>query len=222
MKRPSERESPRKASPSANSSAKLPRLKFLTSAVDLQGCPEDSRPEIAIIGRSNAGKSSLINALGNSRIAQVSSSPGKTRLLNFYEGPAYRLVDMPGYGFAARSGDEQRGWQGMIEPFLAARANLIGLLLVMDVRRDWSEDEENLLRWLAPRDLPVVVVLTKADKLSRSAGLQRIRAIQKQFGVGKILATSALKKQGFAELDAFLIKNWVRPGRSERSEKGAQ
>lgn len=186
-------------------------MQFVTSAVNLQGCPEDTVPEVAIVGRSNAGKSSLINGLSNSRIAQVSSTPGKTRLLNFFKGPHYRLVDMPGYGFAVRGGDETRAWRGMIEPFLAARGNLVGLLIVMDIRRDWSDDERNLLDWIAPRDLPVAVVLTKADKLSRSTALQRVRLIRRQAGAENVLMSSALKKTGFVELEDFIFRNWIKP-----------
>lgn len=176
----------------------------------MQGCPSDSLPEVAILGRSNAGKSSLINGVAGSKIALVSSSPGKTRLLNFYQAPRYRLVDMPGYGFSTRSGDEQASWQGMIEPFLSKRENLVGLLLVMDIRRDWSQDEEDLLEWLRPRALPVAIILTKADKLSRSAALQRRRVIQDQSGHESVLLTSALKKTGFTELEEFIFSVWIK------------
>lgn len=189
------------------------QLKFVTSAVNLQGCPSDRTPEVAIVGRSNAGKSSLINGLARARVAQVSSTPG-TRLLNFFETNRYRLVDMPGYGFAARAGSEQKQWQQMIEPFLAARSNLIGLLLVMDIRRDWSEDEENLLRWLSPRELPAALVLTKADKLSRNEVLNRVRQIQKDSGLENVLVTSILKKTGLTGLEDFIYQSWVK-GASE-------
>lgn len=176
----------------------------------MQGCPTDSVPEVAIVGRSNAGKSTLINGIANSRIAQVSSTPGKTRLLNFYQAPHYRLVDMPGYGFSARSGHEQASWQQMIEPFLATRENLMGLLIVMDIRRDWSKDEDDLLAWLDPRELPAAVVTTKADKLSRSAVLQRVALIRKQSKLESVLATSSLKRFGFQEIDDLVYKVWVK------------
>lgn len=201
---------------SVQKDARISRLKFLTSAAALEGCPKEPSPEVAIIGRSNAGKSSLINGIANSKIAMVSSTPGKTRLLNFFETERYRLVDMPGYGFAARSGDEQRQWQKMIESYLAARTQLVGLVIVMDIRRDWSEDEDNLLKWMAPRQLPSVVALTKADKLSRSASLQRAREIQKKSGVGHVLITSALKKEGFVEFENFLYLEWIKPHREAR------
>lgn len=187
------------------------KLQFLTSAVNMQGCPEDAVPEVAIVGRSNAGKSTLINGVAGSRIAQVSATPGKTRLLNFYQGPSYRLVDMPGYGFSSRSGDEQASWQQMIEPYLGARGNLVGLLIVMDIRRDWSQDEEDLLAWLEPRELPAAVVLTKADKLSRGAMLQRVRALKTQSGLDDVMATSSLKREGFGELEEFVYLKWVKP-----------
>ncbi len=195
-------------------------MTFLTSAVNLQGCPADQILEVAIVGRSNAGKSSLINALAGARIAQVSSTPGKTRLLNFYQGPTYRLVDMPGYGFAARSGDEVRKWRDMIEPYLAARGNLVGLLLVMDVRRDWSDDEENLVAWMRPRALPTLVVLTKADKLSRSAALNRVREIKKQSGLEHVMLASSLKKTGLVELENFVFENWIKPEMERRKVGG--
>ena len=186
-------------------------LRFLTSAVDMQGCPQDSSPEVAIVGRSNAGKSTLINGIASSRIAKVSGTPGKTRLLNFFQGPNYRLVDMPGYGFSARSGVEQSSWQGMIEPYLATRGSLVGLLIVMDVRRDWSRDEEDLVEWLAPRGVPSAVVLTKADKLLRSDVMTRTKLIKQQSGLDAVLATSSLKRTGFIELEDFIFETWVKP-----------
>lgn len=200
--------------------ARVSRLEFLTSAATLAQCPTDAAPEVAMIGRSNAGKSSLINGIANSKIAMVSSTPGKTRLLNFFETDRYRLVDMPGYGFAARPAHEQQAWQMMIESYLAARTQLVGLVIVMDIRRDWSDDERNLLKWMAPRELPSVIALTKADKLSRSASLQRAREIQKQSGVGNVLITSALKKDGFIEFEDFLYSQWIKPWR-ERSRRKA-
>jgi GTP-binding protein len=184
-------------------------LEFLTSAANLQGCPNDSEPEVALVGRSNAGKSSLLNGLSNSRVAKVSSTPGKTRLLNFFTSAKFRLVDMPGYGFSKRSGVEQNSWQAMIEPFLVQRPNLRGLLIVMDIRRDWSIEEQDLVAWIAPRQLGIAVALTKADKLSRSEGLKRLGLIRMQSGVENMFLTSSLKKTGYFEVEDYIYKNWI-------------
>jgi GTP-binding protein len=198
------------------------KLMYMVSAVDLQGCPPGDQPEIAIVGRSNAGKSTLINGIAGSRIAMTSATPGKTRMLNFYSAPRYRLVDMPGYGFAARSGDEQVSWQEMIEPYLAARESLAGLIIVMDIRRDWSRDEENLIRWISPRGLPAIVALTKADKMSRGEALSRARAIQRASGVAHVMITSSLDKAGFKELEETAFDAFIRePARGDAMGDGA-
>ncbi len=188
-------------------------IRFVTSAADLSGCPADEKLEIALLGRSNAGKSSFINALGGSgKLAQVSSTPGKTRLLNFFEVQKdYRLVDMPGYGWSARGGDEHMGFRTMIEAYLSSRANLIGLLLIMDIRRDWSKDEEELKAWLAPRKLPIVIVLTKADKMSRGESLQRIKAIKKTSGIEHVVAISSSKKEGLKEFEEVMFRTLLEP-----------
>jgi GTP-binding protein len=162
----------------------------------------------------------LINGLAGAKIALVSSTPGKTRHLNFYQGKAYRLVDMPGYGFSARSGDEQSSWQEMIEPFLGARENLQGLMIVMDIRRDWSADEEDLLKWLSPRELPFAVVATKADKMSRSQALNRVRDIKKQSRAEHVMMTSSLQKKGYLEIEEFMFHSWIKPGDPSADEAG--
>lgn len=178
----------------------------------MQGCPEDDVPEVAFVGRSNAGKSTLINGIAGARIAQTSSTPGKTRMLNFYSSKSYRLVDMPGYGYSVRSGDEQDSWREMIEPYLGARGNLVGLVIVMDVRRKWTADEENLVEWISPRELPVGIVLTKSDKLSKTEIEKQVALIKATSGIEDIWVTSMLKKTGFEEVEEFIFHTFIKVG----------
>jgi len=168
------------------------------------------------LGRSNAGKSSLLNALSNSRkLAQVSSSPGKTRLLNFFDVDAkYRIVDLPGYGFAARSQAERTEWSQMVENFLSVRGNLTGALLIMDIRRDWSLDETHLLEWLQTRDLPLAIALTKSDKLGKNDIQKRKAKLIKDLAIvnyssAAIFVVSSLNRMGCKDLEDYIFKSWV-------------
>lgn len=187
------------------------QVKFITSAADENGYPPAKRPEVAIAGRSNAGKSSLINAMLNQKVAMVSQVPGKTRLLNFFDiGAKYYLVDMPGYGFASRSGGEVLNWQNLVETYLQTRQSLCGLMLVMDIRRDWSEDEEMMLRYCDAQSIPIAVILTKTDKVSKSEMLQRVKKIQQYSRVDEVFTVSSEKKQGTKELEDWIYANWVK------------
>lgn len=187
-------------------------IQFIKSAVLERDYPASRLPEVAIAGRSNAGKSSFINSLCTKiKIAKVSSTPGKTRLLNFFDVDAkYVLVDMPGYGFAARSGDEQKEWHQMIEVYLMKRENLRGLLLVMDIRRDWEEEEELLKKFSEERGFPIAVIATKADKMSRSQMLQAVAKIKKASGLSAVFPVSSLKKTGQDEIEDYYYENWVK------------
>ncbi len=194
------------------------RLKFIKSAADLSGWPMDSLPEVALAGRSNAGKSSFLNGLQGSSIAKVSGKPGKTRLLNFFSvEDKYRLVDMPGYGWASVSAKEMKQWQAMIEAYLLERENLVGLLLIMDVRRKWTEDEQMLVDLMDQRGLPSAVILSKADKLKRGPGLDRRRKLKKEIERPCFLSSS-LKKQGFYEVEDHIYKNWIETAPEEEEE----
>ena len=186
-------------------------IKFIKSAVLPKDYPQTGKKEIAIAGRSNAGKSSFLNALGNTKIAKVSNTPGKTRLLNFFSrGDSYVLVDMPGYGFAARSGNEMREWHTMIENYLSMREELAGLVLVMDSRRDWTEDEELLKAFTDSRGLPLAVVLTKSDKLNRNDMKKTLAKIKQDAATEAVFMTSALNNQGQEAVEDYVFENWVK------------
>src|SRR5262245_45414845 len=145
------------------------QVKFLKSGAQPKDYPFPYHPEVAVVGRSNAGKSSFINALTGQKIAKVSQTPGKTRLLNFFElGESLYLVDMPGYGFATGSRNEVASWKRMVETYLKERETLNGVFLIMDIRRDWQDEEAMLVEWLAHNEIPWILILNKADKLSRS------------------------------------------------------
>ncbi|WP_347356978.1 ribosome biogenesis GTP-binding protein YihA/YsxC [Bdellovibrio sp.] len=186
-------------------------IQFIKSAVLEKDFPVHKKAEVAIAGRSNAGKSSFINAMTKNKIAKVSSTPGKTRLLNFFDlDQSYVLVDMPGYGFAARSGDEMREWHRMIETYLMNRENLRGLVLVMDIRRAWTQDEELLKEFSERRGFPLAVVLTKADKMSRSQMLQATAKVKKASGLSAVFPVSSLKKEGQDAVEEYIYENWVK------------
>jgi GTP-binding protein len=179
----------------------------VASAAGPEGFPRAGLPEVALLGRSNVGKSSLLNQLaGRQRLAFASSKPGTTRLLHFYRieraGRALLLVDLPGYGWARVSRGERGAWRALVEGYLGARAPLRGCLLLQDLRRDASDDETELIAWLAERGVPVVVVLTKADKLSGTARRARCAALTKAYGLpaSRVIGTSARTGEGIPAL----------------------
>jgi len=169
--------------------------------------PETRRPEVAFLGRSNVGKSSLLNALvQRKQLARTSSTPGKTRMIHFFEVDAdateLMFVDLPGYGWARVSRKEREGWQALVEGYLEGREELRTAILLQDLRRDFSEDETLLLDWLAEREIETTVVLTKADKLKPMRRARRARELRAQLGGRSVpvLLTSSQAKQGIQEL----------------------
>jgi len=144
--------------------------RFVTSAAQPSDFPPPSLPEVAVVGRSNVGKSSLINALvGQSGLARTSRTPGRTRLVNWFAiDERFHLVDLPGYGYAAVSHATRESWRPLIEGYLAERKSLAGVLLLIDIRRGVQDEELDFVPWLAEREMPVVVALTKADKLAKN------------------------------------------------------
>lgn len=185
---------------------------FLKSAARPADFPADTGREVAFVGRSNSGKSTAVNAVtGARKLARVSKTPGRTQLLNFFSlGEDRRLVDLPGYGFARVAPEVQARWQKSLETYLLRRASLVGLIVTMDIRRGITRLDEQLLRWLeSHRELPVAILLTKADKLSRSAGMAQQRTLQAGLGPHVRLARfSAVSGDGVEDAKAW-IESWL-------------
>ena len=194
------------------------RAEFVTSASSREGFPNEGVPEVAFVGRSNVGKSSLLNKLANRRaLARTSATPGKTRLVNFFRverrgAQPLLLVDLPGYGWARVARKERAEWQGLIEGYLAKRAPLRAVLLLVDARRDPGDDERDFLPWLAERGVVVRLVVTKFDKLGAAERERRLRAITRELGVPResLVLTSAQTGAGidavWREIDALLAR----------------
>jgi GTP-binding protein len=182
------------------------RAQFLTSAPTLVHCPEDAGMEVAFAGRSNAGKSSCINALARQKqLARASKTPGRTQLINFFSlDEERRLVDLPGYGYARVSHDMKDEWQRHLGTYLQKRGSLRGLILLMDIRHPLTDFDRNMLTWAAQRKLAVHCVLTKADKLNRGPALNVLQAVRKELVASGYICSSqlfsALKVDGLEEL----------------------
>lgn len=179
-------------------------VQFVTSATGLSSCPASDWPEIAFAGRSNVGKSSLINTLLNRRgLVRTSSTPGRTQMLNFFAvNEALHFVDLPGYGFARAPRAVRERWQPMIRNYLTGRANLKAVIWLLDARREPSGDDLSFLDWLEEADRPTIPVVTKIDKLSRNELARQLTAIGRATGLELDVFTkfSSVTKEGCAEL----------------------
>ncbi|NLY37648.1 MAG: YihA family ribosome biogenesis GTP-binding protein [Tissierellia bacterium] len=179
---------------------KITSATFLGSAVGGDQFPPEDLPELAFAGRSNVGKSSLINYLLNRRsLARTSSTPGKTQTINFYEiNGAFRFVDLPGYGYAKVSKAEKAKWGSFIELYLRERKKLVEIILLLDVRRKVGEDDIQMLNFIRAMGYQGRVVLTKIDKLNQSQIVRARRDIEDKLGVPKehIFIISNLKAKG--------------------------
>lgn len=186
--------------------------RFLTSAHNPAQCPPDSGAEAAFAGRSNAGKSSALNAItGVNGLARTSKTPGRTQLINFFSiNEQRRLADLPGYGYAKVPEAQRRQWRGMIEGYLSGRDSLRGVVLVMDARHPLKDFDRQMLAWSAHQGLPVHVLLTKADKLSRSEADRTLAALRRELPEAATCQLfSALNGQGVAEARTALVA-WLR------------
>ncbi|HQP24824.1 MAG TPA: ribosome biogenesis GTP-binding protein YihA/YsxC, partial [Smithellaceae bacterium] len=163
---------------------KITSAEFIKSAVWPPQYPPATLPEIAFVGRSNVGKSSLMNTLvGRKQLAKTSQTPGRTQLINFFSiNKAMSFVDLPGYGFARVPRSVKKDWGDMIETYLRERQNLAMVVFILDLRRDPSDDDLSLLDWLEYYRIPFTVILTKSDKLSNNQAIARKRMIEKLLG----------------------------------------
>jgi GTP-binding protein len=185
---------------------KIPlRMEFATSASKLEELPAPSVPEIALVGRSNVGKSSLLNFIaGQKQLARVSSTPGRTQLMNVFnvERESFRIIDLPGYGFAVSPRETQAHWAGAMRTFFEKRSSLVGILFLMDVRREVTDEDVNLVQWFLSHDLNVLLILTKCDKLTKAQLGVIIRQRNEQLGLppGMVVITSTIQKAGLPEV----------------------
>lgn len=192
----------------------LHRATFFTTAASMKDLSFPSLGEVAFAGRSNAGKSSAINTLANQRrLAFTSKTPGRTQQINYFSlGDEKYLVDLPGYGYAKVQKTEQQRWRMFLGAYLETREPLAGLILIMDARRPFTELDQQMLEWFAPRARPIHVLLTKADKLGRSEQAQTLTSVRAEilkWGTGFSASLfSSLKKTGTAEVES-VIAAWL-------------
>ncbi len=188
------------------------QLEFEVSVHELTTLPVTAR-EIAFAGRSNAGKSSAINTLAGRKLAFVSKTPGRTQLLNFFRiSDGNYLVDLPGYGYAEVPESVRKHWQAVLAQYLKTRAELAGLVLIMDIRHPLTPLDRQMLDWFSPTGRPIHILLTKADKLSKSqagASLNKVRgSLKEACPQCSVQLFSSLKKSGADEAEA-IIGGWL-------------
>jgi GTP-binding protein len=182
---------------------KRPEAIFVTSAASPAQFPKDGLPEVAFLGRSNVGKSSLLNALVGARnLARVSSQPGRTRLVNFFRVERIYLADLPGYGYARVSRNTRQSWEQLVSSYLLGRDVLALCVFLVDARHDTMENDETLRAFLDHHRLPYIVAATKSDKLGRGALKSRERALSGGLGrsARAVIPVSATRRTGLQKL----------------------
>ena len=192
---------------------KINYANFTISSPDVSKCPEPNIPEYAFIGRSNVGKSSLINMLtGRKKLAKISSTPGKTMLINHFKiNEEWYLVDLPGYGFAKRSKSERSKWEKMIKKYILNRTNMLTLFLLIDLRIEPQKIDLEFMDWLGVSEIPFVITFTKADKLKLMQAENNLSKYKKKLletwdELPTIIVTSATSGQGGDEVLNFIEK----------------
>lgn len=189
----------------------IKQAEFLQSNTDIDKCPPPDKPEYAFIGRSNVGKSTLINALTNQRhLAKTSGTPGKTQLINhFLINQAWYLVDLPGYGYAKVSKTKRGEFDKIIKKYILHRTNLVGLFVLIDCRHEAQKNDLEFLTFLGENEIPFAIVFTKIDKLSSSQLHKKLHAYKKTLlntwaELPAVFQTSGTGKHGINELVAFI------------------
>ena len=200
---------------------------FLTTVANLRDLPQDAAREVAFAGRSNAGKSSAINTLaGRVRLAYVSKTPGRTQHLNYFtlaEGKYF--VDLPGYGFAKAPEAIRSQWEGLIGPYLSKRDQLVGLVVIMDSRRPFTDLDVRLIDWFRPTGRPIHILLSKADKLSRQEQTKVLRSVKAEIATWgdadlySVQLFSSLKKTGVEDAERVLA-GWLEIEIKTKENKG--
>ncbi|MGD9581134.1 MAG: ribosome biogenesis GTP-binding protein YihA/YsxC [Vampirovibrionia bacterium] len=184
---------------------KIIESKFITSATSINEAPITNLPEFVMVGRSNVGKSSFINALCNrKKLAYVGKTPGKTRLINLFQiNEDFILTDLPGYGFAQRSPIEQEKWRKKIERYLRNREEIVSIIHLLDARHDIQKNDYQMMEWLKFYDIPSVIILTKIDTLKRGQIVQNINKVQEELNK-PVIGFSAKTKQGRNEVIKYI------------------
>jgi GTP-binding protein len=184
---------------------------FMISAVSKEQYPRGVLPEIAFVGRSNVGKSSLINSMLNrKKLVKTSSTPGKTQMINFFDiNHTFVCADLPGYGFAKVPKAVQKKWQGLVEQYLTSRENLLTVIFIVDIRRKPTDLDLHMQEWLEQYEIDYILVATKADKLSQAEQSKQLKQIRQAFlkdGKQEMLAYSSKNQRGRKELWKLLQK----------------
>lgn len=187
-----------------------PRVELVVSAADQAAFPPPSLPEIAVVGRSNVGKSSLINSLVSQDVAHTSRTPGRTRLINWFrvhaKGGAFFLVDLPGYGYAEVPRGMKASWQPLIEHYLTGRKTIGAVLLLIDIRRGVEAEELDFIPWLVNAGIDAIPVLTKSDKLAKNRRLPVQGEVKRALSLSRLpLAVSAQTGDNIDELWRMMI-----------------
>lgn len=204
--------------------SQYPNVKFMLGAWQPGQFPEDTGAEVALVGRSNSGKSSALNSLmARKGLARISKTPGLTQQINFFEiNPGERLVDLPGYGFAKVPARIQEHWRELMTRYFEARQSLTGIIIIMDARRPLRDHDWQMLEWAKARDIPAHLIVTKCDKLSRDEGLRTLKQVRAE-APATVTAQlfSSVTRLGVDEARAWLEARLKEPRQPQMEAAGA-